>query len=197
MDGRNPYVITPECYAVFAAKKADGNILYNKCTFIENMIVYTFTPQTTASVGRAECEIKLYGSDDKLLTSAEFTLLVMDTVYNDDEVDSEKEVTALTALVSDATTLIHEVEYKLASGAFIGEKGDRGERGPTGATGPIGSQGERGPQGISGVVVKPDGYFALEVDSATGDLYFVAEDEVAECPFILDDDGNLFYEIKE
>ena len=173
MDGRNHYVLTPECYAVFVAKKADGNILYNKCTFFENMIVYEFTPQTTATVGKIPCEIKLYGSDDKLLTSAGFTLLVMDTVYNDDEVESEREVTALTALVSDATTLIHDVEYKLETGAFVG------------------------PQGVSGVVVNPKGYFALELDSATGDLYFVAEDEEAECPFVLDDDGNLYYEIKE
>ena len=174
MDGKNPYVITPECYAVFTAKKADGNILYNKCTFFENMIVYEFTPQTTSSVGRVECEIKLYGSGDKLLTSAEFTLLVMDTVYNEtEEVGSEKEVTALTALVSRATTLINEVEYKLANGLF------------------------NGAQGISGVTVSPEGYFALEVDSATGDLYFVTEDEELECPFVLDEDGNLYYEIKE
>lgn len=174
MDGRHPYVITPECYAVFTAKKADGNILYNKCTFIENMIVYAFTPQTTSAVGRVECEIKLYGSGDNLLTSAEFTLLVMDTVYNEtDEVGSEKEVTALTALVSKATTLINEVEYKLTTGGFIG------------------------PQGISGVNVNAEGYFALEVDSSTGDLYFVTEDETMECPFVLDEDGNLFYEIKE
>ena len=174
MDGKNRYVITPECYAVFSAKKADGNILYNKCSFFENMIVYEFTPQTTSSVGRVECEIKLYGGGDKLLTSAEFTLLVMDTVYNEDEeVGSEKEVSALTDLVSKTTTLINEVEYRLANGDFIG------------------------PQGISGVIVPANSFFALEMDSATGDLYFVSEDENTESPFVLDEDGNLYYEIKE
>ena len=198
MDGRTHYVITPECYAVFTAKKPDGKILYNKCTFLENMIVYEFTPQTTSSVGKVECEIKLYGSGDQLLTSAEFTLLVMDTVYNEDtEVGSEKEVTALTALVSKTTSLISEVERKLSSGAFVGTKGDRGEIGPRGPQGERGLQGDRGPQGISGVNVSTEGYFALEVDSATGDLYFVSEDESLECPFVLDDEGNLFYEIKE
>lgn len=198
MDGRNPYVITPECYAVFTAKKADGKILYNKCTMFENMIVYEFTPQTTSCVGRVECEIKLYGSGNQLLTSAEFTLSVLETVYNaDDEVGSEKEVSALTALVSEATTLITEVEYKLATGAFVGEKGDKGDRGEIGPRGIQGIQGERGMQGISGVVVYPKGHFALEVDSATGDLYFVSEDESMECPFTLDDEGNLYYEIKE
>ena len=195
MDGRTPYIITSECYAVFTAKKADGNILYNNCSIIGNTISYAFTPQTTSAVGKAECEIKLYGAENKLLTSARFTMIVEDTVYNEgDEVESEKEVAALTALVSEATTLIHNVETKLASGAFVGAKGDKGD---IGLTGPIGPQGERGPQGISGVVVYPEGHFALEVDSSTGDLYFVTEDEEAECPFVLDEDGNLYYEIKE
>lgn len=203
MDGRNHYVITPECYAVFVGKKADGNILYNKCTFFENMVVYEFTPQTTASVGKVACEIKLYGSDDKLLTSAGFTLLVMDTVYDDDEVCSEKEVTALTALVSEATTLIHDVEYKLASGAFIGQKGEKGDRGdtgirgPTGATGPKGEKGDRGAQGISGVTIPAVGFFSLEVDSKTGNLYCVTTDDATDSPFILEANGNLYYEIKE
>lgn len=173
MDGSKPYAITSECYAVFTAKKADGKILYNRCSIEENTIIYAFTSQTTSSVGKVDCEIKLYGANDKLLTSAGFALVVEETVYNDGEVESEKEVTALTDLVSRATTLITEVETKLASGAFIG------------------------PQGVSGVAVDAKGYFGLEVDSATGDLYFVSEDEATECPFVLDEDGNLFYEIKE
>ena len=92
MDGRAPYVISNECRAVFTAKKADGKKLYNDCTIIGNAITYAFTPQTTSCVGRAECEIKLYGAENKLLTSARFTLLVEDTVYNEgDEVESAKD----------------------------------------------------------------------------------------------------------
>lgn len=174
MDGRKPYAITSECYAVFTAKKADGTILFNNCSIIDNLIIYEFTPQTTAAVGKAECEIKIYGAENKLLTSARFTLMVEDTVYNEgDEVESTSEVAALTKLVSEATTLIHDVEDKLANGEFIG------------------------PQGISGVIIPTKSFFALEVDSATGDLYFVSEDESTESPFVLDEDGNLYYEIKE
>lgn len=182
MDGRNPYVITNDCYAVFAAKKADGNILFNKCPIIGNVITYAFTPQTTSAVGKADCEIKLYGADDKLLTSARFALLVDDTVYNEgDEVESEKEVSALTALISDATTLINDVERKLANGEF------------------------NGPQGVSGVYAPTIGYFALEVDSATGNIYCVTEDahpideggETTAPRFAMDEQGNLYYEIKE
>ena len=173
LDGSKPYVITNECRAVFTAKKADGNILYNECTTIGNVITYAFTPQTTSAVGKADCEIKLYGADDKLLTSARFALMVEDTVYNEgDEVESEKEVSALTALVSEATTLITNVENKLAKGEF------------------------RGPQGISGVIVPANGFFALEIDSATGDLYCVAEENASAPTFTLED-GKLYYEIKE
>ena len=173
MDGRKPYVITKDCYAVLAAKKADGNVLFNRCSITGNTISYEFTPQTTSAVGKADCEIKLYGADDKLLTSARFTLLVEDTVYNEgDEIESEKEVSALTALISDATTLISDVEDKLNSGAFVG------------------------PQGISGVIVPANGFFALEIDSATGGLYCVTEESASAPTFTLED-GKLYYEIEE
>jgi hypothetical protein len=186
MDGRNPYVITKECRAVFTAKKADGKILFNDCSIIGNTISYAFTPQTTSAVGKAECEIKLYGADDKLLTSAGFALVVEDTVYNEgDEVESEKEVSALTALISEATTLIDNVENKLAKGELKGDKGDKGETG------------DRGPQGVSVVAAPINGYFALEVDSSSGNLYCVTEENAAAPQFTLDAQGNLYYEIKE
>lgn len=154
MDGRNPYAITKDCYAVFTAKKSDGNILFNECSIIGNTICYAFTPQTTSFVGKADCEIKLYGAENKLITSARFTLMVEDTVYNEgDEVEPEKEVTALTALVSEATTLISEVERKLANGEFVG------------------------PPGRDGVLISVSGGFALELDNETGNLYIITEDK--------------------
>ena len=108
-DGSKPYVISSDCYAVFTAKKADGNILYNECSINGNTIVYAFTPQTTAAVGQANCEIRLYGSDSKLLVSARFALIVEDTVYNDSELESKSEVTALTALIAKSVALLSGV----------------------------------------------------------------------------------------
>lgn len=184
MDGSKPYVITDECRAVFTAKKADGKTIFNDCTITKNTISYAFTRQTTSAVGRSDCEIRLYGADDKLLTSASFTLIVEDTVYNEgDELESAKEATALTKLVSEVSTLITNVTDRLASGEL---KGDTGDQGP------------RGPQGISYVATKiPTGYFALEMDSATGDLYCVAEEGATAPTFGLDETGNIYYEIKE
>lgn len=169
MDGRNPYIISNDSYAVFTAKKADGNILYNHCSIIGNTICYAFTPQTCVVAGKLDCEIKLYGDGGTLLTSARFSMIVEDTVYNEElEVGSEKEVTALTYLVAEA--------HKLITSGLKGEKGDKGD---------------------SGVVAPASGYFALEVDSVTGDLYCITNEESTPPILTLDEDGNLYYEIEE
>lgn len=173
MDGRNPYTITDDCRAVFKAKKPDGNVLYNSCSIIDHVICYAFTPQTTSATGKSECEIKLYGSDNKLLTSARFTLIVDEEVYDEDaELVSEKEFTELTSVLYKSTALINDVEDKIASGAFTG------------------------PQGASGVIVPTNGFFALEMDSATGDLYCITAENAPASHFTLED-GKLYYEIEE
>ena len=173
MDGRNPYTISDDCRAVFKAKKPDGNVLYNSCSIVDHVICYAFTPQTTSSVGKCECEIKLYGSDNKFLTSARFTLIVDDEVYDEDaEVVSEKEFTELTSVLYRSTALINDVENKLANGDFIGA------------------------QGTSGVIVPTNGFFALEIDSATGDLYCITAENASTSHFTLED-GKLYYEIEE
>ena len=103
VDGGIPYTISEDCYAVFTAKKPDKNVVYNDCTIENNTIIYEVTEQTVAVEGRVNCEIKLYGADNKLITSPCFTILVYGTVYNEgDEIESEKEVAALTQLVGEA-----------------------------------------------------------------------------------------------
>ena len=101
--GGTPYTIAENCYAVFTATKPDGSILYNACTIEGNEIVYEFTEQTCSAIGRSRCEIKLYGLDDKLITSPRFALLIDGTLYPDGSVESTDEFSALTDLIS--TTL--------------------------------------------------------------------------------------------
>ena len=145
-DGR-PYLIGSDCRAVFTAKKPDGSILFNDCAIEGNLISYSFTAQTTALAGRLDCEIRLYGADNGLITSPGFDLIVDATVYQDgDVVESAAEVSALTSLVSEANTLVSEVNRKLENGEFNGPKGDKGD---TGATGPAGADGAPGPDGKS------------------------------------------------
>ena len=98
-DGGLPYEITSDCYAVLTGLKPDGNILYNHCDIKKNTIIYEVTEQTTAIAGRIKAEIKLYGADDTLITSATFRIIVDGTIYSDSEVESAPEFTALTNMM--------------------------------------------------------------------------------------------------
>lgn len=90
-----PYSITEDCTAVFTALKPDGTIIYNGCTIEGNEITYPFTLQTTAAIGRLECEVRLLGDDAALLTSASFDIVIEDTVYdNDTIIESSSEALA-------------------------------------------------------------------------------------------------------
>ena len=105
-EGGTPYIIADDCYAAFKATKPDGTILFNDCTIEDNEIVYEFTEQTCAAIGRSRCEIALYGPDDKLITSPRFALLVDGTIYPDGRVESTDEFSALTKMVSDGLEVI-------------------------------------------------------------------------------------------
>ena len=122
-DGDAPYSITEECYAVFTAAKPDGTFIANPCRILGNTIVYDLTPQTLAAAGYCDCEIRLYGADDGLLTSARFGLLVHEPALGDgDVIQSETEVDALTQLIGDAAQVIRESELRnLESRVLIGE----------------------------------------------------------------------------
>ena len=122
-----PYLISSDCTAVFTATKPDGNIIYNDCAIDNNIICYNFTEQTTAAEGKLDCEIRLYGADNALIISPGFDLIVDAPVYEDgDVIESGTEVSALTALVSEANTLISTVNTKLENGEFNGPKGEEG-----------------------------------------------------------------------
>lgn len=119
-EGVKPYTIGGNCRPVFTAKKPDGNILFNDCSIEGNFIVYTFTEQTATAAGMMNCEIRLYGEDNGLLVSASFRILVHDAVYDDDDVvESVTEITTLTSLISEATSLINDVNSKLENGDFV------------------------------------------------------------------------------
>lgn len=116
MENGTPYQIADGCRAVFSGKKPDGNYLYNDCTIDGNTIVYVLTSQTTAVVGTVECEIMLYGVESEQLTSARFSIVVEDTVYNDEAIISSQEANALNALVTEATSIV----TKANNGEFDG-----------------------------------------------------------------------------
>lgn len=118
-DGK-PYIISEGSYALFTARKPDGNFICNGCTIENNTIYYELTPQTTAAVGNVACEILLYKivlqKNGEVLpvqiTSPRFNIFVNKTIYDNDEVveGSEKEVTVLTNLIAEADETIRKAE---------------------------------------------------------------------------------------
>lgn len=112
------YNITEGCYAVFSAKKPDGNYLFNgeTCYIKDNTIVYDFTDQTATCEGPLECEVILYKGENRL-TSPRFILLVDDTVYNGEEIFSSPEADAFNKLYNDVQTALKNGEFKGDKGA--------------------------------------------------------------------------------
>lgn len=97
-----PYQIADDCYAVFSARKPDGNYIYNACQIEGNTIIYTFTEQTVPVVGFMECEVILYDDEDQVITSPRFSMIVEDRVYNGEEIVSSTEADALNELTERA-----------------------------------------------------------------------------------------------
>lgn len=119
-DRGSVFPISSDCHAVFTARKPDGKAIFNDCEINGNEIEYKMTPQTVAAAGNMACEIRLYGADNLLLVSALFTTLVSPAVYNDgDIIESQNEVSTLTALISEADALIASVEAKLENGDLV------------------------------------------------------------------------------
>ena len=100
-DSGSPYIIEDGCYAVFSARKADDNTLFNECIIEKNTTIrYDFTEQTTAFPGVVDCEIRLYGIDGELITSPRFIMVVYERVVNEEPDFSDTEWKALDNIVT-------------------------------------------------------------------------------------------------
>ena len=146
-----PYQITPDCSAVFTARKPDGNPIYNDCRIEGNVIIYDVTQQTVSCVGETGCEIRLFNNEGGLITSPRFSILVDYTIYNGEEiVESAPEFDALQDRIDKADKLYDKVNNAYENGEFKGEKGEQGEKGEKGDKGEQGIQGVQGEKGDNG-----------------------------------------------
>lgn len=98
-EGGYPYHIGEDCTAVFSALKPDGTAIFNDCRIEGDTVIYDMTEQTTAEEGMVSCEIKIYGANGDLLTSASFLLFVEEGVNNSGAVVSSGEFSTLTSMV--------------------------------------------------------------------------------------------------
>lgn len=170
MSGGRPFDPGEGAYAVFAARKPDGTALFNGCTLSDGRAVYDLTAQTTGTVGRVECEIRVYGEGGELIVSPRFAITVFENAVADDTLTSAPEFTALTELVAETksalsacrsagisaaeasvddtagtpnvnVTLTEGEQGGILSFSFTGLRGEKGERGAQGAKGDKGEPG--------------------------------------------------------
>lgn len=171
-----PYVITNECRAEFNGKAigTSGDPIKVDCDIKNNTIRYVISPSVTNDSGTKECEFKLYGANNALLTAPRFTIYVEDSIYNGKGVtEGEGEVSTLTALISEATTLIYDIETKLKNGELKGEKGEDGYTPVKGVDYFDGKDGNTPVKGIDYFDGK-DGYTPIK-----GTDYFTTEDKTS------------------
>lgn len=123
-EGGKPYHIEDDCFAVFSAKKPDGNVIENNCVIADNVIEYSITEQTSSARGILNCEIKLYSVNYGLLTSPSFTIIVDGRAVSDAEIESSSDYSALTTVYNETAAIKETIENKLENGEFDGEDVD-------------------------------------------------------------------------
>ena len=165
-----PYRIAEGCSAVFYMKKpadinGDRATVYNDCNIEGNLICYDILSANTENVGVADCEVTLIGKDGRVITSPHFTIVIDETLINEDAVVGTNEFSALVSATNEAKAITAEVEQKLANGEFVGEKGDKGD---TGDRGEQGIQGEKGEKGDKGEDANPNLFANAVIGSAEG-----------------------------
>ena len=86
--------------------KPDGHLIYNAGSVSGNEMSFTMTTQMTAVPGFAECQVQVSTSDEKILNSFVFDMVIEETIIDGTALESTDEYTALEGLITDATVAI-------------------------------------------------------------------------------------------
>lgn len=128
VENGRPYRLSPGSFALFCAKKPDGNTVINECilcgegsecdgcivsrdgcTMMGDRIVYDVTYQTTAAVGVLSAQLLVMSSDGGQIASPRFEIVIHDAIYAGAALPSSSEYSAFAALVSEFTTQKEEL----------------------------------------------------------------------------------------
>lgn len=97
-----PYTIDSDCTAVFMARKPDDTVVYVNAAISGNTVFHILDSNTTAAVGRMECELRLFDADGGVITSPRFCVVVEEAVVTDEDIiNSTSEGSALAKLVDE------------------------------------------------------------------------------------------------
>lgn len=133
----------------------------------------------------------------------------MEARVNEAIIGSTTAVTHANAAATQAITAAEEADdvkenilALLASGAFIGPKGDKGDQGiqgtqgPQGVQGPKGDKGDQGDRGADGAVILVTGQYSFSVN-ASGDLILTYDEGTAIPEFYYDEENGDLYLVVE
>jgi hypothetical protein len=98
-----PVDLTNNTVKVFAIKP-DNTLIFNNVTIEDaanGQILVELTSQTLAIRGYLNCQLKIYGSDESILSSSKFQINVLESLDDTGAIESQNEFTALTVALAD------------------------------------------------------------------------------------------------
>lgn len=110
-----PYMADAGTTAVFRAIKPDNTKLFNSATITDNVVTVGLTTQTVAALGTVRCELSIYGTNNELLYSPQFDIIVEDYLYSDTAVESTDEYTDLTEAISKVNNIVSTEAARVAA----------------------------------------------------------------------------------
>lgn len=125
--GNEPITLDPDTMlAVIRAEKPDGTRVFNECVVTPTGAEIVLTTQMIAVLGTVNCELNIYNAEDVALYSPWFGVEVLDTLYSDEEIESEDEFTALTENLSRIKNIVNtEEERKAAEADRVASEAER------------------------------------------------------------------------
>lgn len=110
-----PYMADAGTTAVFRTIKPDNKKLFNSTTITDNVVTVELTTQTVAALGTVRCELSIYGTNNELLYSPQFDIIVEDYLYSDTAVESTGEYTELTEAISKVNNIVSTEAARVAA----------------------------------------------------------------------------------
>ena len=110
-----PYMADAGTTAVFRAIKPDNTKLFNSATITDNVVIVELTTQTVAALGTVRCELSIYGTNNELLYSPQFDIIVEDYLYSDTAIESTNEYTDLTDAISKVNNIVSTEAARVAA----------------------------------------------------------------------------------
>lgn len=114
-DGGNPYTIETGCLAMLTIKRPTGTMIEEFCEIKNNTtVVYPFSQNenTCAVEGINECDVTLFGTDGRKITSPRFSLIVSNSVAHSDDIVITDETLSVIDSILTAEALRQDAESK-------------------------------------------------------------------------------------